>query len=98
MMGSSAGSRVFARFLLAGIAGGCALARPGPPRPSPPPPPAETRDGRWRQDVAYLAAELPKIHGNLFRSLRQEDFDRAIADLDAAIPRIGDDAVAAGLA
>ncbi|HKB14471.1 MAG TPA: hypothetical protein VKF62_00315 [Planctomycetota bacterium] len=68
------------------------------PAPSPPPPPAETRDGKWRQDVAYVAAELPRIHGNLFRNLREEDFGRAIADLDGEIPRLDDAEIAVSLA
>ena len=68
------------------------------PAPSPPPPPAETRDGKWRQDIAYLAAELPKIHGNLFQNLRQEDFDAAIADLDGEIPRLDEAEIAVSIA
>jgi hypothetical protein len=85
-------------LFLVGLAGACATRLVAFPTPSPPPPPAETRDGKWRQDLAYLAAELPRIHGNLFQYLRQEDFDAAIADLDGEIPRLDDAKIAASIA
>ena len=69
-----------------------------PRKPSPPPPPAESRDGRWRQDVAYLAAELPRLHGNLFHRLRRGDFEGSIAEVDASVPRLDDAEIAVALA
>lgn len=88
-----------ARLLfLAGLAGACASAPGSFPAPSPPPPAAETRDGKWRQDLAYLAAELPRIHGDLFRSLRREEFERAIVELEREIPRLNDAEIAVSIA
>ncbi len=68
------------------------------PKPSPPPPPADTRDGRWRQDLRYLAEELPRMHGNLFFTLKREDFEAAVRDLDAAVPQLSDDEIAVRVA
>jgi hypothetical protein len=69
-----------------------------PPRPAAPPPAADTRDGRWRQDLAYLASDLPRLHGNLFWKMKRGDFDAAVASLDAAIPRLDDDEIVVGIA
>lgn len=43
--------------------------------PAPLPSPAGTRDGRWRQDVAYLASQLPRLHVNSFHATRREEFE-----------------------
>lgn len=40
----------------------------------------------WRQDLAFLARELPDRHINAFHTTSQDDFEAAVADLDAAIP------------
>lgn len=69
-----------------------------PPRPAAPPPPADSRDGRWRQDLDYLAGELPRLHGNLFWTMKRDEFAAAIASLEAAIPHLDDDEMAAGIA
>lgn len=70
----------------------------GAPEPSRPPPPADTRDARWRQDLSYLAAELPRMHGNLFHALKREDFEAAVRDLEAAIPNLADEELAVRVA
>jgi hypothetical protein len=67
------------------------------PTPRAPPAPADTRDGRWHQDVRYLAEELPRLHGNLFYTLKRADFDAAIAELDAKIPSLSDEEIAVGI-
>jgi hypothetical protein len=51
---------------------------------------ADTRDGRWRQDVRYLGTQLPRLHVDAFHATSQEEFERAIAGLDAAIPTLSD--------
>lgn len=40
----------------------------------------------WRADLQYLAAELPRLHKNLFFNLTRQEFAREVARLDAAIP------------
>lgn len=49
------------------------------PTPSSPPAPAATREERWLQDVDYLAAELPRLHPNLFFQAPRGEFDAAVA-------------------
>src|SRR6266849_11152576 len=46
--------------------------------------------GQWREDLQYLARELPKRHKNLFHSVSREQFERAVAELDVAIPSLQD--------
>ena len=58
--------------------------------PAPPAPQANTRDERWRQDVRYLASQLPRLHIDAFHAIQRESFERTVADLDAAIPRLTD--------
>jgi len=41
---------------------------------------------RWRQDLAFLAAELPRRHKNAFHAVSHETFAAAVAELDARIP------------
>jgi hypothetical protein len=51
------------------------------------------RVARWREDLGFLARELPARHKNLFFHLTKEEFEAAVAELDAAIPKLGDDEV-----
>ena len=44
----------------------------------------------WREDLRYFAKELPKRHKNLYHATTREQFERAVADLDAAIPSLED--------
>jgi hypothetical protein len=45
---------------------------------------------QWREDLQYLARELPKRHKNLFHTVSREQFERAVAELDTAIPSLED--------
>lgn len=45
---------------------------------------------QWREDLQYLARELPKRHKNLFHTVSREQFERAVAELDTAIPSLQD--------
>jgi hypothetical protein len=51
----------------------------------------------WREDLRYLARELPTHHVNAFHSVSRETFDAEVARLDAAIPRLNSDEVLVGL-
>ena len=42
----------------------------------------------WRQDLQYLAKELPRRHKNAFHTVSRDAFERAVAELDAAIPSL----------
>ena len=41
---------------------------------------------QWRQDLRYLADELPKRHKNLFAAMTREQFNQAVKQLDERIP------------
>lgn len=45
---------------------------------------------QWREDLRYFARELPKRHKNLYHATSREQFERAVAELDAAIPSLQD--------
>ena len=49
-----------------------------------------TRDARRRADLRYFAAELPKRHVAAYRYVTPAAFAGAVADVDAAIPRLTD--------
>lgn len=46
--------------------------------------------GQWREDLQYFARELPKRHKNLFHTIPRENFERMVAELDAALPTLAD--------
>jgi hypothetical protein len=52
---------------------------------------------QWRQDLQYLAKELARRHKNAFHTVSKEQFERAIAELDAAIPSLQDHEILVGL-
>lgn len=45
---------------------------------------------QWHDDLAYLVQELPKRHKNLFFKLTEEQFRKAVSDLDSKIPTLQD--------
>jgi hypothetical protein len=55
--------------------------------------PELSRDQRWREDVQFLAEELPKRHKDLFFKLKREDFAQAVATLEQAIPSLSDEEI-----
>lgn len=68
------------------------------PRPAPPPPPADTRDGRWGQDVTYLARELPRLHVRPWEHTSRESFLELAGDLLRDVPRLADHEIRVRLA
>jgi hypothetical protein len=67
------------------------------PSPSAAPSPAATRDGRWVQDLDYLASELPRLHANLFFHTSRQDFQQAVEEVKAAVPGLTDAGVVMGI-
>lgn len=59
---------------------------------------ALTRDQRWRQDVAYLAAKLPQVHVNGLLQVPATSWNAAAARLEAEVPRLSDGQVIVGMA
>ena len=67
------------------------------PTPTAPPTPAATREERWVQDIDYLAAELPRLHPNLFFQAPRSEFDAVVAAVRAAAATARDHEIVAGL-
>ncbi len=59
---------------------------------------AQTRDDRWRQDLQYIATQLPAVHANFYFHVSPSDFQQAVSALDAAIPSLPDSTIIARLA
>lgn len=49
---------------------------------------------QWRDDLRYLATELPKRHKNAFHTMTRSQFDKAVAELDAKIPQLSQNQIA----
>jgi hypothetical protein len=52
----------------------------------------------WRDDLAYLAAEMPAIHSDLYELVSPERFAAAVEELYEAIPDLEPHEIATGLA
>jgi hypothetical protein len=48
---------------------------------------------QWREDLAYLARELPKRHANAFAFITKAEFEARVADIDRRIPSMNSDEV-----
>jgi hypothetical protein len=42
----------------------------------------------WRQDLRYMAAQMPIRHRDLYHTLSRSAFDSAVASLDTRIPTL----------
>jgi len=49
---------------------------------------------QWREDLRYLAGELPRRHLNAFHQISSDVFARAVAELDLEIPALADHVIA----
>jgi hypothetical protein len=52
--------------------------------------PELTREEKWRGDLMFLFAELPKRHKNLYFKITRERFDREIAGIIESVPKVSD--------
>src|SRR6476646_6960223 len=43
---------------------------------------------KWREDLRYLATEMPRVHKNMFHSISPEQFNAAVQQLDQRIPTL----------
>lgn len=51
----------------------------------------------WREDLRFMAAEMHRRHKNLYHSITKTQFDEAVADLDARIPRLQRNEIIVGM-
>jgi hypothetical protein len=42
----------------------------------------------WRQDLRYMAGQMPEWHRNLYHTISKPSFDSAVASLDARLPTL----------
>src|ERR1700761_5180107 len=57
------------------------------------------RDREWQEDIAYLTAELPKVHvDQLTGGVTKSQWDAAAARLEAQVPRLSGGQIIAGMA
>lgn len=59
--------------------------------------PPATRDGRWRQDIAYLTSELPQVQDGGLLNVSRPAWEAAAARLEAKLPRLTDGQVITGM-
>src|SRR6266542_2638808 len=52
------------------------------------PPHAKSATDKWREDLRFMAAEMPKDHKNLFHTMTREQFESAVRKLDGRIPSL----------
>jgi hypothetical protein len=52
---------------------------------------------QWRQDLAFLARELPKRHANAFHSISREQFDAEVTALDGKLDQLNSDEIYVGM-
>ena len=43
---------------------------------------------QWREDLRFMAEEMPKYHRNLFHTTTREQFESAVQRLDERIPSL----------
>lgn len=51
---------------------------------------------KWREDLRYLATELPRLHKNAFFQVTQKEFEQAVQELDEAIPSLQEHEIIVG--
>ncbi len=43
---------------------------------------------RWREDLRFMADQMPKLHRNLFHTMTREQLESAVRSLDERIPSL----------
>lgn len=58
---------------------------------------ADTRDGRWMQDVEYLGSELPYLHVDPYFKVSQAEFQQSVSKLTHQVPTLNDEQIIVGM-
>jgi hypothetical protein len=66
------------------------MPNPFPPQAAAYPDPADTRDGRWGQDLNYLEENIRVLHRNAFWHISQTEFEAQVDNLHTQIPSLTD--------
>lgn len=75
-------------LLIMGVTGLVAAAPPRASSPSATSLPAPNDVAAWREDLRFLATELPALHKDFFRRTGRAEFEAAVRNLDVRIPRL----------
>lgn len=54
----------------------------------------EASTKKWRDDLAFFRAEMPKIHKSLFHAMTPDEFERMVASVSARVPWLEDHEIA----
>lgn len=57
----------------------------------------ELTAGKWQEDLAYLASELPRSHKNLFAKVSEKDWRDKVQSLNDRIPAMSEPEILVGL-
>ncbi len=61
------------------------------------PPPQQLTAEQWREDLAFMVADMKRRHANLYHTVDRQTFDAAVADLHARIPTLERDEIIVGM-
>ncbi len=74
------------------------LRRTGPAPPVPDTTPTDNLSKEaWREDLRFLANELPRRHANAFHLINRAQFEQAVSELDNQIPSLQNSDIVIGL-
>lgn len=59
--------------------------------------PVELTAEQWREDLAFMVAEMKRRHPNLYHTVSREKFEAAVAGLDSRIPQLNRNQIIVGL-
>ena len=58
---------------------------------------AQLTSEQWREDLAFMVAEMKRRHANLYHTVSRQKFEAAVADLHARIPTMQRNEIVVGL-
>jgi C-terminal processing protease CtpA/Prc len=87
---------VHGRFTAADDSGPVELRRTGDQSPARPEGLSLSKE-QWRQDLEFLARELPKRHANAFHFISHERFEQEVSDLNNKLDTLNSDEIYAGM-
>lgn len=90
-------ARVAAMVLVVAAIGVVAIVKASSSTPSASAKPQAASAEKWREDVDALAETIASQHANAFHATSKEDFDRAVAELNRALPGMKDHEVVVGM-
>jgi len=85
------------KFATSSDSGPVELRRIGNAKEPVPPAGMNLTKAQWREDLNFLARELPKRHASAFHFITQEHFDSEVAELDRKLDQLNTDEIYVGM-